>query len=112
MLRLPITLLLVLLLCLACAGPARHSEPGSRTVPPQVRGWTILSDHESGAMEVIARAPAYDVNHLQLSHDIVHDLREVRDTAKRGLTRRLTAAAHRAGIHEVVVWDHALYDLS
>jgi hypothetical protein len=36
---------------------------------------------------------------------------EVRGEAKRGLANRLTAAAHAAGIQEVVVWDHALYGL-
>lgn len=78
----------------------------------QVRGWTILSDSDAGADAVIAAAGAYRVNHLQLSHEIVHDLREVRDPARRAQTNRLTDAAHRAGIDEVAVWDHALYNLN
>ena len=84
-------------------GPLRLDQP--------VRGWTILSDVEADGMAVIAAAPEYGINHLQISHEIVHDLNEVRDEAKRGLTNRLTDAAHRAGIQEVVVWDHALYGL-
>lgn len=78
----------------------------------QVRGWTILSDSDAGADAVIAAARSYRVNHLQLSHEIVHDLREVREPAKQAQTNRLTDAAHRAGIGEVAVWDHALYNLS
>jgi hypothetical protein len=77
----------------------------------EVRGWNILSDNEPNARRVIEAASNYDINHLQLSHQIVMDLRDVRDTARQGLTRRLTHLAHEEGIEEVVVWDHALYNL-
>ena len=40
------------------------------------------------------------------------DLNEVRDEKKRALVNRLVDSAHAAGIREVVVWDHALYELS
>src|SRR6266540_451384 len=88
-------------------------EPGG-ALPPgvAVRGWTILSNNDTGADAVIAAARQYQINHLQLSHQIVFDLRELRDPAKQAQTNRLTDAAHRAGIGEVAVWDHALYDLS
>ncbi len=76
-----------------------------------VRGWTILSDREPDALAVIAAASAYRINHLQLSHEIVHDLRELREPKRLALVRRLIDAAHRAGIQEVVLWDHAFYDL-
>jgi hypothetical protein len=79
--------------------------------PESVKGWTILSASDSGADAVIAAAPRYDVNHLQLSHQIVHDLQEVRQAAKRDQANRLTAAAHAAGIGEVAIWDHSLYSL-
>ncbi|MFW5726822.1 MAG: hypothetical protein ACOCW4_03050, partial [bacterium] len=62
-------------------------------------------------MEVVEAASDYEINHLQLSHDIIMDLRHVRDTARLGLARRLTDKAHSEGIAEVVVWDHALYSL-
>lgn len=93
----------------AGAQPAAHG-PLREGVP--VRGWTILSDSEPDALAVIAAARAYDINHLELSHEIVHDLREIRAAGKQGLVNRLTDAAHRAGIQEVVLWDHALYDLN
>ncbi|MQT00832.1 hypothetical protein FF041_11550, partial [Streptomyces jumonjinensis] len=60
---------------------------------------------------MLAAAPSYGVNHLQISHHIVHDLREVREERKRAQANRITAAAHRAGIGEVAIWDHALYRL-
>ncbi|HEU4421158.1 MAG TPA: hypothetical protein VFR67_01315, partial [Pilimelia sp.] len=96
----------------AAAGnaPAAAGDHAGRV--GQVRGWTILSDSDAGADAVIAAARGYRINHLQLSHQIVHDLREVREPAKQAQANRLTDAAHRAGIREVAVWDHALYDLS
>ncbi|MEV6109262.1 hypothetical protein AB0M28_31820 [Streptomyces sp. NPDC051940] len=104
---------LALALLTAVQAPVAADEPAAADPAPiaPVRGWTILSDSDRGADEVIARAPAYDINHLQISHEIVHDLNEVKDPAKRAQTNRLTDAAHAAGIDEVAVWDHTLYDL-
>jgi hypothetical protein len=76
-----------------------------------VRGWTILSDSDLGANEVIAAAPGYSVNHLELSQEIVSDLRELRAPLKLAKVTALMAKAHGGGIPEVVVWDHPLYDL-
>jgi hypothetical protein len=77
----------------------------------QIRGWTILSDNEQNAFAVIDAAGQYKINHLQLSHEIVHDLREVKEERKRTLCNTLINRAHQKGIEEVVVWDHALYPL-
>jgi hypothetical protein len=85
-------------------GPLRADEP--------VRGWTILSDSEIDDLAVIAAAPKYRINHLELSHEVVMDLNEVRDERKQALVNRLVDSAHAAGIQEVVVWDHALYELA
>jgi hypothetical protein len=95
--------------CLLTLGGVCWARPLAGDTP--VRGWTILSDSVPDALTTIAAAPAYHINHLQLSHQIVHDLREVKADKKRGLVNKLTGAAHRAGIAEVVVWDHALYKL-
>ena len=105
-----VALPLLALLLGACAG-LTAPRTGPLPAGEQVRGWIILSDSEPDAMAVIAAADEYDINHLQISHEIVHDLRELREEEKRSLTNRLTDAAHEAGIHEVVVWDHALYGL-
>jgi hypothetical protein len=78
----------------------------------QVRGWNILSNSAADARVVIARAPAYGINQLQLSHQVVHDLRQVRVPARRALVNDLVGQAHAAGIGEVLLWDHALYSLS
>ena len=77
-----------------------------------VRGWTILSNSEPDAMAVIAAAKAYNINHLELSHEIVMDLREIRDAKRQALVNRLVDAAHKSGIQQVLLWDHALYDLN
>lgn len=85
-------------------GPLRAEEPA--------RGWTILSDREADDLAVIAAARRYDIDHLELSHQVIMDLNEVRDAKKLALVSRLIDSAHAAGIREVVVWDHALYELS
>ncbi|NMC41809.1 MAG: hypothetical protein GYA43_11690 [Bacteroidales bacterium] len=77
----------------------------------QVRGWNILSDSRADDIVTINAACSYNINHLQLSHDLVMDLRELRDTSRCALVKDLIKKAHDAGINEVVIWDHALYDL-
>lgn len=90
--------------------PALVAKPLAPDVP--VRGWTILSDHESDDLATIAAAPRYAINHVQLSHQIVMDLREVKDDKRCAFVNRLTDAAHAAGVSEVVLWDHAFYSLN
>jgi hypothetical protein len=91
-------------------GSALSAAPLAPGVP--VRGWTILSASEPDAMATLAAARAHDVNHLQLSHLLVHDLNEIKDEARCALVNRLIAAGHAAGITEVVLWDHAFYELA
>jgi len=76
-----------------------------------VHGWTILSSSEPDALVTIAAAPDYGINHIELSHQIVAELRELRNDNKSALVNRLVDAAHKASISEVVLWDHSLYDL-
>jgi hypothetical protein len=77
----------------------------------QIRGWNILSDSYADDIVTISAAKAYNINHLQLSHDLLMDLQEIRDQEKQKLVNELISRAHDAGIKEVVVWDHALYNL-
>ena len=84
--------ILLLLLALFTTVPA-GADPLDAKTP--VRGWTILSNSEPDAMAVIAAARAYNINHLELSHDIVHDLREIRDAKRQALVNRLVDAAHK-----------------
>lgn len=110
----PLPALLIAFAAACLPAPDRISPP---TVPSPlsldqpVRGWIILSDSEPDGLTVIQAAAAYDINHLQISHEIVHDLRHVRDEPRRRLAQTLTDAAHAAGIQEVVLWDRSLYPL-
>lgn len=76
-----------------------------------IRGWSILTDNAAEIAKVINKAPEYDINHLQLSHDLIMDLRQVKDPEKQRQINDLIDRAHRSGIAEVTVWDHALYPL-
>jgi hypothetical protein len=77
-----------------------------------VRGWNILSKSVDDAKVVIARASSYGIDHLELSHQLVHDLRHVRDAERRAKVLTLVREAQAAGIRNVLLWDHALYSLS
>ena len=76
-----------------------------------VQGWTLLSDDTCKAGLAIKTARKYGINHLQLSHLIVHDLREIKLPAKREQVNALTRLAHQEGIGDVFVWDHSFYPL-
>jgi hypothetical protein len=80
-------------------------------IPSKVRGWNILSDSYLDDIVTIDAAKSYNINHLQLSHELVMDLQDIRDTKKQKLVNDLISKAHNSGIKEVVVWDHALYNL-
>lgn len=76
-----------------------------------VRGFSLTSDNLESGMRAIEAASAYGVNHLQLSHEIVMDLCEVKDEQKAETVNRFIDKAHSAGIEEVILWDHCLYKM-
>jgi hypothetical protein len=76
-----------------------------------VRGWSVLSDLPEQFEKTIQQARYYKINHLQLSHDLIMDLRQVKNPDEQRKISRLIDKAHQAGIEEVTVWDHALYPL-
>ncbi|HAZ03403.1 MAG: hypothetical protein A2W90_00095 [Bacteroidetes bacterium GWF2_42_66] len=76
-----------------------------------IKGWIILSDSYKEALVTISKARDYNINHLELSHKLIMNLREVREPEKRRMINKLVKKAHSAGITEVLLWDHALYDL-
>ncbi len=59
----------------------------------EIRGWTILSDSYEDDINTIKAAKAYNINHLQLSHDILMDLREIRDPKRQKLANDLRGAS-------------------
>jgi hypothetical protein len=63
------------------------------------------------AVLTIKAAKEYNINHLQLSHHIVHDLKEVKIDSVSKRVNQLTRLAHQEGIKEVTVWDHSFYTL-
>ena len=71
----------------------------------------ILSDSEAGAKEVIAAAPAYGINQIQLSQKLNNRLKDLKDPAlnKLPLFNKCIDWAHEAGITEVVGWDDMIY---
>ena len=87
------------------------NQPAPLSLDQPVRGWMILSDSVDDGLYVIDRAKDYDINHLQISHHVIHDLRHVRNDSRLEIAQIFTEAAHDAGIQEVVLWDRALYDL-
>jgi hypothetical protein len=77
----------------------------------RIFGWNILTDHTPTALRTLEATKNYHVNHLQLSHEICHNLKDVKLQWNRTIVNNLTERAHELGIPEVVVWDHALYNL-
>ncbi|MDR1502884.1 MAG: hypothetical protein LBT43_10565 [Prevotella sp.] len=77
-----------------------------------IRGWIILSNNMDNAIETIKTAKKYNINHLQLSHQIVHDLREVKNKKVCEQVNQLVRLAHSENINEVLAWDHSFYPLS
>ena len=51
----------------------------------------------------------YNINHLQLSNHLIHNLKEVSDKNKLKTIKHLTTLAHNIGNEKVFIWDHALY---
>ncbi|MBD9168387.1 MAG: hypothetical protein EGQ00_15450 [Parabacteroides johnsonii] len=76
-----------------------------------VQGWIILSNNMDNAIETIEKAKKYRVNQIQLSHQIVHNLKEVKRQDVCEQVNVLTELAHKNGVNEVLVWDHSFYEL-
>ena len=73
------------------------------------KGWVLLSYDMPYLREIIKHAPEYDVNHIQLSHDIMMNTYEVLEqSGRRGDINELIDLAHAYGVTEVVLWTHEL----
>lgn len=91
------------------SGAAEAVQPKALSADQPIRGWMLLSNQMEDNLQVIERAADYNINHLQLSHSIIHDLWHVRKPSQLDMVRKLAHAAHQAGIQEVVLWDRTLY---
>ena len=65
-----------------------------------IKGWIILSDNMDNAITTIKAAKGYKINHLQLSHQIIHNLMEVKNESVRNQVRNLTRLAHHSFIEK------------
>jgi hypothetical protein len=85
-------LLIVLSFCaVVCLnGCTTDNKKSSENRKLEVRGWNILSDDIDKGLYAIESAEKYQINHLQLSHQLIMDLKDVRNPKKLETTRGLT----------------------
>ena len=100
-----------ILLVFVVIGCEKKMGPRPLTRDEVVQGWMILSDSWEDGQVVIEATPDYNINHLQISHHVIHDLRHVRDPERLELATKMTDLAHEVGIQEVAFWDRNLYPL-
>ena len=99
------------LLAAVGATPATPPPDTAAPLPGRVRGFNILTADTATGLRAVAAAASYGVNHLQVSHETIMDLRHVREPGRLAAARTYLRAAARAGVDELAVWDHALYPL-
>jgi hypothetical protein len=114
-----LAIILLSLMAFVC-GSARADDLLSTTAPAAmyvgsataVRGW-ILSVYDMPYLrETIGKAPSYGVNHIQLSHDIVHHADQLlSDPQRRKDVRELLALGKSLGL-EMFIWTHELRQVS
>ena len=107
----PALLLLLIVLLSSCSQSGKQNNEDVNQAKDYIRGWNILSDNVALGLKAIDSCRFYDINHLQLSHYNIMDLREVRDSHRLGTTRIFIRAALEQGVEKIYVWDHALYGL-
>jgi len=102
---------LLIILLSSCGNPDKQSNKSVNLAKDYLRGWNILSDDVDLGMGAIDAIPEYGINHLQLSHYNIMDLKDVRNPQRLLTTRKFIEAAKRKGVENIYVWDHALYGL-
>lgn len=76
------------------------------------RGWNFLSNNKELNLEKLDSAAAWGVNHIELTHyQLCHDLKDMKDEKRRADVNYFTEEAHKRGIENVYVWDHAFYNM-
>lgn len=97
---------LSLLAALTLGAQTSYTEPYS-----QIRSLILLSEDDAENYRAIEKIPVYDFNEVQLSHNIIMDLREIRLPGRQEQVNNLIKASHEAGAKDVMIWDHCLYKL-
>lgn len=88
---------------------AAHAAAGRQPPPAMaIRGWILLTYDMDYLQNIIRKAPSHGVNHIQLSHDILHhaDL-ALTDVQRRTNVNDLAGLCHELGL-DCFVWTHEL----
>jgi len=71
------------------------------------KGWVLLSYDMPHLREIIKKAPDYDINMIQISHDIMMNTWEVLEQpTRRADVNEMIDLAHAYGVTEVTLWTH------
>lgn len=89
--------------------PASATAQGAAARPPlAVRGWILLHYDMDYLRQAIAAAPKFGINHIQLSHGIVHHGEQlIKDQRRQRDVTELARLCHDRGI-EIFIWVHEL----
>jgi hypothetical protein len=99
------------ILLMACS--RQNEENQTRETKYTYRGWNILSNHRENGLKTLDAAAKYDVNHIELTHyQLCHDLKDLKNEKKREDVNYFIEEAHKRGIEDVYVWDHAFYGMN
>ncbi len=95
-------LLVAILVSISQSADAKENAPTLF----DVRGWILLTYDMDYLRGIIGKAPDYGINHIQLSHDILHHADEaLSDEQKRRDVNELAALCH-ANKMSCYVWTH------
>lgn len=76
------------------------------------RGWNLLSNHRENGLQTLDAAAENGVNHLELSHyQLCHFLSDMKKEKNREDVNFFIKEAHKRGIEDVFIWDHAFYNI-
>ncbi len=83
---------------------------GNCSARDNVEGWVILSNDIKSADTLLESARDYDIDHIELSHEFIKELRDLRKDYKRKAVVEFLDKAKKARISDVFLWDYCLYD--
>jgi len=105
-------LLIVFFIAFSSCQQRKYSDTSETKGKYSYRGWNLLSNHHENGLKTLDAAAKYGINHIDLSHyQLCHDLKDLKNEKKRKDVNFLIDEAHRRGIEDVYVWDHAFYGL-